>query len=109
VEEVGAELGTGLFRLMLHEVSQHPGNGWQLAAPYRSRRVLQLRFSCQVAGGGGALNGELVGDRAMSHVPSHWKSLVHLLQHFNYTADLPRGGRSSSLTSFRRFSSILNF
>jgi len=30
LEEVEAELGTELFRLMLHEVSQYPGNGWQL-------------------------------------------------------------------------------
>jgi len=60
--------------------------------PYRSRRVLHLRFSCQVAGGGGVLNGELVGDRAMSHVPSQWDSLVDLLQRFNYSADLPRCG-----------------
>jgi len=28
-------------------------------------RLLPLRFSCQVAGGGGVLNGELVGDRTM--------------------------------------------
>jgi len=27
LEEVGAGLRTGLFRLMLHEVAQHPGNG----------------------------------------------------------------------------------
>jgi len=56
--------------------------------PYRSRRVLQLRLSCQVAGGGGVLNGELVGDRTMSHIPSHWDSLVDLLHRFNYSADL---------------------
>jgi len=33
--------------------------------PYRSQRVLQLRLSCQVAGGGGVRspNGEVVGDR----------------------------------------------
>jgi len=34
--------------------------------PYRSLRVLHLRFSCQVAGGGGVLwftNGDFVGDR----------------------------------------------
>jgi len=31
----------------------------------------------------------------MSHVPSHWDSLVDRLQHFNYTADLPRGGIAS--------------
>jgi len=43
--------------------------------PYRRRRVLHLGFSCQVAGGGGVLNGKLVGDQAMSHVPFHWLQL----------------------------------
>jgi len=28
LEEVRAGLGTGLFRLMMHEVAQHPGYGW---------------------------------------------------------------------------------
>jgi len=28
LEELGAGLGMGLFRLMLQEVAQHPGNGW---------------------------------------------------------------------------------
>jgi len=28
LEEMGAGLRTGLFRLMLQEVAQHPGNGW---------------------------------------------------------------------------------
>jgi len=46
--------------------------------------------SYQVAGGGGVLNGELVGDRTTFHVPSHWDSLVDLLQRFNCYADLPR-------------------
>jgi len=67
--------------------------------PYRSRRVVHLRFSCQVDGGGGVLNGELVGDRAMSHVPSHWNYLLDLLQHFNYCADLPRCGIASCRSS----------
>jgi len=28
LEEVGTGLGTGLFRLVPHEVAQDPGNGW---------------------------------------------------------------------------------
>jgi len=28
LEDVGAGLETGLFRLMLHKVAQHPGNAW---------------------------------------------------------------------------------
>jgi len=38
------------------------------SASYRSQRVLQLRLSCQVAGGGGVRspNGEVVGDRICS-------------------------------------------
>jgi len=54
---------------MLQEVAQHPGNGWlwllKLFLSGRSIFLLQLRLSCQVAGGGGvqSLNGEVVGDR----------------------------------------------
>jgi len=62
-------------------------------------RVLHLCFSCQVIGGGVVLNGELVGDRAISHVPSHWETLVDLLQRFNYSADLPRCGIDSCRSS----------
>jgi len=29
LQEVGAGLGTGLFRLKLHDVAQRPGNGWR--------------------------------------------------------------------------------
>jgi len=69
LEEVGAGLGTGLFRLVPHEVAQDPGNGWWwLLQP---SLLSHLRNSCQVAGGGGVwwfLNGELVGDRANSHL-----------------------------------------
>jgi len=64
--------------------------------------MLHLRFSCQVSGGGGVrwfLNGELVGDRAMSRVPSHWDYLLDLLQHFNYCAGLPRCGIASCQSS----------
>jgi len=35
----------------------------------------------------------------MSHVPSHWDSLVDLLQRFNYSADLPRCGIASCRSS----------
>jgi len=70
--------------------------------PYRSQRVLQLRLSCQVAGGGGVRSPDLTffagtrppgcpcRDRSPTrHVPFHWDSLVDLLQHFNYSANLP--------------------
>jgi len=73
LEEVGARLGTGLFRLMLHKVAQHPGNGWwwllQLSLSGRPYFLLPIeagRFSCKVAGGGG-VRWFLVGDRAKSH------------------------------------------
>jgi len=52
--------------------------------PYRRRRVLHLGFSCQVAGGGGVLNGKLVGDQAMSHVPFHWLQLFCVKYFFWY-------------------------
>jgi len=60
------------------------------SCPLAGDHIFSSRFSCQVAGGGGVLNGELVGDRTMSHVPS----LVDLLQRFNYYAVLPRCGMS---------------
>jgi len=55
---------------MLQEVAQHPGSGWLwLLQLFRSGRpifLLQLRLSCQEAGGGGGVrspNGEVDGDR----------------------------------------------
>jgi len=56
-------------------VAQNPGNGSSrrslagalFSSFLRSQSVLHLRFSCQVAGGGGVQwfrNGELVGDRS---------------------------------------------
>jgi len=66
---------------------------------YKSRRVHHLGLSCQVAGGGVVLNGEPVVDLAKSHVPSHWDSQVDLLQHFNYSADLPSCGIASCRSS----------
>jgi len=83
--------------------------GPSCSPPYRSRRVLHLRFSCQVAGGGGVLSGELVGDRTMSHVPSHWDSLVDLLQRFNYSVDLPRCGIASCRSSPTTMGNSLDF
>jgi len=88
LEEVGAGLGAGLFRLMLHEVAQHPGNGWwwllQLSpSPYRSRRV-------EVETGDSSMDSSSEIERNPTrHVPSHWNSLVVLLKQFNYFADFP--------------------
>jgi len=75
-EEVGAELETGLFRLMLQEVDQHSENSWKwllqlflFPPPHRNQHVLQLRISCQVAGNGEVQrfpNGELVRDSITS-------------------------------------------
>jgi len=70
-----------------------------LLLTYKSRRVHHLRLSCQVAGGGVVLNGEHVVDLAKSDVLSHWASQVDLLQHFNYSADLPSGGIASCRSS----------
>jgi len=69
------------------------------SCPLAGDHIFFSRFSCQVAGGGGVLNGELVGDRTMPHVPSHWNSLVHLLQRYNYSSDLPRCGIASCRSS----------
>jgi len=54
------------------------------------------------------LNGELVGDGTMSHVPSHWDSLVDLLQRFNYSSDLPRCGIASCRSSPTKMGNSLN-
>jgi len=69
-------MGNGVDPLMLQEVAHHPDSGWlrllQLFLSGRpifllpiEARVLQLRLSCQVAGGGGVQspNGEVDGDR----------------------------------------------
>jgi len=57
--EVGTGLGTALFRLMLQKVAQHPGTDITIYCQDAgklsfSKRPPLLRFSCQVAGGGGS-------------------------------------------------------
>jgi len=105
LEEVWAGLGTGLFRLMLHEFAQHPGNGWwwllQLFLSGRTYFLVPIEAgACSISGlaakllvevesGGSLMESSSEIERSPTrHFSSHWDSLVDLLQHFNNSADL---------------------
>jgi len=71
---------------MLQEVAQHPGSGWLwLLQLFFSGRPLFL-LPIEASGSSSCLWRDRSPTR---HVPSHWDSLVDLLQYFNYSGNLP--------------------